>query len=384
MDHETAGQRAEQVIDAIGEAVIADRRFLRTTLTGILARGHVLLEDVPGTGKTLTARSFATALGLSFQRIQFTPDLLPADITGSNIYNDASGEFEFSRGPIFANVVLADEINRAPPKTQAALLEAMGEKQVTVDGETYDLPEPFFVIATQNPVEQEGTFGLPEAQRDRFMIKSSLGYPDAEGERLLLDRRAGRSERTPSVEAVIDAEKVRQLQQVPERVDVDPRLRDYVIELGRWTRFDDRVEVGISPRGIQRLFEATRARAAVAGRSYVVPDDIKEMAGPVFAHRLVLSADASVREISATDIVEDALGNVPVPAVSDDQSEPVAAANGGTEYRDGPARRGDTTSSGSRQHRQNRTTPRNSSGHENAQQRHSARQPEQDREQRDQ
>jgi MoxR-like ATPase len=384
MDHETAGQRAEQVIDAIGEAVIADRRFLRTTLTGILARGHVLLEDVPGTGKTLTARSFATALGLSFQRIQFTPDLLPADITGSNIYNDASGEFEFSRGPIFANVVLADEINRAPPKTQAALLEAMGEKQVTVDGETYDLPEPFFVIATQNPVEQEGTFGLPEAQRDRFMIKSSLGYPDAEGERLLLDRRAGRSERTPSVEAVIDAEKVRQLQQVPERVDVDPRLRDYVIELGRWTRFDDRVEVGISPRGIQRLFEATRARAAVAGRSYVVPDDIKEMAGPVFAHRLVLSADASVREISATDIVEDALGNVPVPAVSDDQSEPVAAANGGTEYRDGPTRRGDTTSSGSQQHRQNRTTPRNSSGHENAQQRHSARQPEQDREQRDQ
>jgi MoxR-like ATPase len=384
MDHETAGQHAEQVIDAIGEAVIADRRFLRTTLTGILARGHVLLEDVPGTGKTLTARSFATALGLSFQRIQFTPDLLPADITGSNIYNDASGEFEFSRGPIFANVVLADEINRAPPKTQAALLEAMGEKQVTVDGETYDLPEPFFVIATQNPVEQEGTFGLPEAQRDRFMIKSSLGYPDAEGERLLLDRRAGRSERTPSVEAVIDAEKVRQLQQVPERVDVDPRLRDYVIELGRWTRFDDRVEVGISPRGIQRLFEATRARAAVAGRSYVVPDDIKEMAGPVFAHRLVLSADASVREISATDIVEDALGNVPVPAVSDDQSEPVAAANGGTEYRDGPTRRGDTTSSGSQQHRQNRTTPRNSSGHENAQQRHSARQPEQDREQRDQ
>jgi MoxR-like ATPase len=344
MDHETAGQRSEAVIDAIGKAVIADRQFLRTTLTGILARGHVLLEDVPGTGKTLTAQSFATALGLSFQRIQFTPDLLPADITGSNIYNDASGEFEFSRGPIFANVVLADEINRAPPKTQAALLEAMGEKQVTVDGQTYDLPEPFFVIATQNPVEQEGTFGLPEAQRDRFMIKTSLGYPDADGERLLLDRRAGRSERTPSIEPVIEPGDVRALQQVPETVDVDSRLRDYIIELGRWTRFDDRVEVGISPRGIQRLFEAARARAVVAGREYVVPDDIKEMAPAVFAHRLVLSADASVREISPSDIVADALGNVPVPAVGDDQPEPThAAANGGSEYHDGTARRDGTT-----------------------------------------
>ena len=371
MDHETAGQRSEQVIDAIGEAVIADRQFLRTTLTGILARGHVLLEDVPGTGKTLTARTFATALGLSFQRIQFTPDLLPADITGSNIYNDASGEFEFSRGPIFANVVLADEINRAPPKTQAALLEAMGEKQVTVDGETYDLPEPFFVIATQNPVEQEGTFGLPEAQRDRFMIKSSLGYPDAEGERLLLDRRAGRSERTPSIESVLDGEQVRDLQQVPEAVEVDPRLRDYIIELGRWSRFDDRVDVGISPRGIQRLFEAARARATVAGREYVVPDDIKEMAGPVFAHRLVLGADASVREISPAEIVEDALGNVPVPAVGEDQPEPThAAANGGAEYRDAAARRDGTTPANRNQANQN------ASGREN--------QPNRNRDQREQ
>ena len=341
MDHETAGQRSEQVIDAIGDAVIADRQFLRTTLTGILARGHVLLEDVPGTGKTLTARTFATALGLSFQRIQFTPDLLPADITGSNIYNDATGEFEFSRGPIFANVVLADEINRAPPKTQAALLEAMGEKQVTVDGETYPLPDPFFVIATQNPVEQEGTFGLPEAQRDRFMIKTSLGYPDAEGERLLLDRRADREKRTPSIEPVISPEEVTELQQVPEAVDVDPRLRDYIIELGRWTRFDDRVEVGISPRGVQRLFEAARARAAVAGRDYVVPDDIKEMAQPVFAHRLVLNADASVREIRPADVIADALSNVAVPAVEENQPEPTqAATNGGAPGASPPADRG--------------------------------------------
>ncbi len=315
MDHETAGTLSEEILDAISEAVIADRQFLRTTLTGICARGHVLLEDVPGTGKTLTAQSFATALGLSFQRIQFTPDLLPADITGSNIYNDSTGEFEFSRGPVFANVVLADEINRAPPKTQAALLEAMGEKQVTVDGNTYQLPEPFFVIATQNPVEQEGTFGLPEAQRDRFMIKSSIGYPSADGERTLLDRRAGREERTPSVESVADVERVRQLQQVPERVDVDPRLRDYIIELGRLTRQDQRVDVGISPRGIQRLFEASRARAAVAGRSFVVPDDIKEMVAPVFVHRIILNADASVRNVTPYDIIDDALATVEVPAV---------------------------------------------------------------------
>src|SRR6056297_728370 len=199
MDQPTATQRCERVLDAVSSAVVADEEFLETVLTGIVSRGHVLLEDVPGTGKTLTARSFATALDLSFNRIQFTPDLLPADITGSNVYNEGTGEFEFTPGPIFANIVLADEINRAPPKTQAALLEAMGEGQVTVDGETHDLPTPFFVLATQNPVEQEGTFGLPEAQRDRFMIKSALGYPDAEGERLLLDRRAGRSERTPSI-----------------------------------------------------------------------------------------------------------------------------------------------------------------------------------------
>ena len=321
MDHETAGRLSEQVLDAISEAVIADRQFLQTTLTGILARGHVLLEDVPGTGKTLTARSFATALDLSFQRIQFTPDLLPADITGSNIYSEKDGEFEFSRGPVCANVVLADEINRAPPKTQAALLEAMGEKQVTVDGETYQLPEPFFVIATQNPVEQEGTFGLPEAQRDRFMVKTSLGYPGPDGERLLLDRRAGRVEQTPSIEPVVDGDRVLDLQMVPESVDVDPRLRDYIIELGRFTRMDQRVEVGISPRGIQRLFEASRARAVVAGRDYVVPDDIKWMVEPVFVHRIVLAADATVRNVTAVDVVRDALASVEVPAVGGDSPQ---------------------------------------------------------------
>jgi MoxR-like ATPase len=314
MDTETAGTLSDQILDAISEAVVADRAFLETTLTGILARGHVLLEDVPGTGKTLTARSFATALGLSFQRIQFTPDLLPADITGSNIYNEAAGEFEFAPGPVFANVVLADEINRAPPKTQAALLEAMGERQVTVDGQTHDLPEPFFVIATQNSVEQEGTFGLPEAQRDRFAVKTAIGYPDADGERLLLDRRADRTEQTPSVEAVVDG-RVSELQSVPERVDVDPRLRDYIVELGRQTRADDRTAVGVSPRGTQRLFETARAAATVTGRDYVVPEDIKRLVDPVFTHRIVLTADADVRGTTASEVVTDVLDSVEVPAV---------------------------------------------------------------------
>jgi MoxR-like ATPase len=315
MDHETAGQLSERILDAISEAVIADRSFLETAMTGILARGHVLLEDVPGTGKTLTARSFAQVLGLSFQRIQFTPDLLPADITGSNIYREATGEFEFSPGPIFANVVLADEINRAPPKTQAALLEAMGEKQVTVDGETHDLPRPFFVIATQNPVEQEGTFGLPEAQRDRFMIKTEMGYPSADGERLILDRRAERTAQTPSVTRVVDGDRIPDLQRVPESVSVDPRLRDYMVELARRTRRDERVDVGVSPRGTQRLFEASRAMATLAGRDYVVPDDIKEMVEPVFTHRLVLTTEADVRNTTREAVLEDVLSTLDVPAV---------------------------------------------------------------------
>ncbi|MFT4921215.1 MAG: MoxR-like ATPase [Haloarculaceae archaeon] len=315
MDHETAGDVCTRILDAVGDAVIADRTFLETIMTGVLARGHVLLEDVPGTGKTLTARSFANALNLDFQRIQFTPDLLPSDITGSNIYNEATGAFEFSKGPVFANVVLADEINRAPPKTQAALLEAMGEKQVTVDGQTHDLPEPFFVIATQNPVEQEGTFGLPEAQRDRFIVKTEMGYPAAAGERELLDRRAGRVDQAPSVDPIIDGARVPQLQHVSEEVSVDERLRDYMVELGRATREDHRVEVGVSPRGIQRLFEAARAVAVLHGREYVVPDDVKRVVEPAFTHRLILTADASVRGADRAEVVSDVLASIEVPAV---------------------------------------------------------------------
>jgi len=315
MDHADAGRTCARILDAVGEAVIADDRFLENVLTGVLAQGHVLLEDVPGTGKTLTARSFASALGLSFSRIQFTPDLLPSDITGSNVYNEGTGEFEFAPGPIFSNIVLADEINRAPPKTQAALLEAMGEGQVTVDGETNALPDPFFVIATQNPIEQEGTFGLPEAQRDRFVFKLTMGYPTFAEERTLIDRRADRTAQSPSVDAVVDPETVAALQSVPESVTVDGKLRDYVVALGRATREDDRVDVGVSPRGVQRLFEAARAAAVIAGRGYVVPDDIRRVAHPTFAHRIVLTTEASVRGATAAEVLEDVLARVDVPAV---------------------------------------------------------------------
>ncbi|MDH5020243.1 AAA family ATPase [Halobacterium rubrum] len=318
MNPSTARDRADDVLDTVRAAVIAEDRFLETVITALLADGHVLMEDVPGTGKTLTAQSVATALGLEFSRIQFTPDLLPADITGSNIYNEAEGTFEFQPGPIFANVVLADEINRAPPKTQAALLEAMGEGQVSVNGTTHELPSPFFVIATQNPVEQEGTFGLPEAQRDRFMVKTSMGYPDLDGELELVDRRANRFEHVPSVTPVLDGvDTVSQLQHVPETVEVEQRLREYLVRLGRETREDSRVDVGVSPRGIQKLFEAVRARATLAGREFVVPDDIKEMAVPVLQHRLVLTPEASASGAENTAIVEDTLDQLDVPAVTD-------------------------------------------------------------------
>ena len=310
-----AEETCAAVLDEVQSAVIANRSFLEEVLTGLLARGHVLLEDVPGVGKTLTARSLAAALGLEFSRVQFTPDLLPADVTGTNVYDEEDGTFEFSEGPIFGNVVLADEINRAPPKTQAALLEAMEEGQVTVDGETHELPDPFFVIATQNPVEQEGTFSLPEAQLDRFMIKSEMGYPDRDGELELLARRADRSVQAPSVESVADRETVTGLQAAPESVTVEETVRGYVVDLGRATRDDSRVSVGVSPRGIQRLFEAARAVAAISGREFVVPDDVKRVAPAVFAHRLVLTAESSVRSVSKRTVLNEVLDRVAVPSV---------------------------------------------------------------------
>ncbi len=315
MDVPDAADTCARVIDEVGSAVVADRDFLERVTLGILARGHVLLEDVPGTGKTLSARSFATALGLEFSRIQFTPDLLPSDVTGTNVFDERDGTFSFSPGPIFANVVLADEINRAPPKTQAALLEAMEEGQVTVDGDTHDLPSPFYVIATQNPVESEGAFPLPEAQLDRFMVKTSLGYPDEAGEVEILRRRAGRVDRSPSVERVLDAGAVSELRTVPESVHVDDDLLGYMASLARATREDRRVDVGVSPRGTQRLFEAARAAATLDGRPFVTPDDVKRVAEPTLAHRLVLTPDATVDDVDKRDVIANVLDRVAVPTV---------------------------------------------------------------------
>jgi len=329
MGVDAAADACRDIVDRVGEAVIADRTFLETVVTGLLARGHTLVEDVPGTGKTLTAIALADALGLEFNRIQFTPDLLPSDITGTHVYDEHDGTFRFQRGPVFANVVLADEINRAPPKTQSALLEAMDEGQVSADGETFDLPEPFFVIATQNPVEQEGTFRLPEAQRDRFIVKVSMGYPDRAGELELIERRSNRTTTKPRVESVFggaestsdrtkpgNADQVTALRQVPETVTVEREVREYLVDLARATREDGRVQIGVSPRGIQRFFEATRAHAVVAGRSYVAPDDVKAVAPAVLIHRLVLTSEASIREVDPAAIVSDVLDAVEVPAAT--------------------------------------------------------------------
>ena len=315
MDIDAAAAECDAVLAELTRTVIGERSFFETVLTGVLAGGHVLLEDVPGTGKTLTARTMATALGLEFNRIQFTPDLLPSDITGTHVYNEHEGVFEFSEGPVFANVVLADEINRAPPKTQAALLEAMEEGQVSVDGDTRDLPEPFFVIATQNPVEQEGTFRLPEAQVDRFSVKTTMGYPDRDGELELIDRRADRDTQAPTAGRVTDRETVLSMQTVPETVETHDSVRAYVVDLGRETRQDSRVEVGVSPRGIQRLFEAARARTVLEGRSFVAPDDVRAVVYPVMTHRLVLTGEAQVRDIDKREAVADVLDTVPVPAM---------------------------------------------------------------------
>ncbi len=263
--------------------------------------------------KTLTARSFAAALGLDFKRIQFTPDLLPGDVTGTHIYNQKTGEFELKRGPIFAHIVLADEINRAPPKTQAALLEAMQEYQVTLEGETLKLPEPFIVIATQNPIEYEGTFPLPEAQIDRFLIRLEVGYPEHEEEVEVLRRRRARKEDEVQLSAVTSAPEIMEMRLALEEVYLDPDIDDYIVSLVQATRQDPQVYVGASPRGSLALLKLGRAKAALEGRDYVLPDDIKAMAKPALIHRLILKPELWMRELAAEEIIERALATVPVP-----------------------------------------------------------------------
>jgi MoxR-like ATPase len=302
-----------RVLDEVERAIIGKRPLLEDILAAALADGHILLEDYPGLGKTLLARSFATALGLGFKRIQFTPDLLPGDITGGYVYSRANDRFELRTGPIFTHIVLADEINRASPKTQSALLEAMQERQVTLEGETLPLPAPFMVLATQNPIEYEGTFPLPEAQLDRFIMKLSVGYPSPQDEQEMLRRRRERQTEEVALAQVADEQQVLAMRAAVETVYLDPDLEKYIVALVGETRRDRRVTVGASPRGSLALLKLSRARAAMAGRAYVLPDDIKHFAVSALAHRLILEPDLWTRRRAAEEIIEEVVNSVPVP-----------------------------------------------------------------------
>jgi MoxR-like ATPase len=306
----------ERVIQQVERAVVGKHALLAKIMAAILAGGHVLLEDYPGLAKTLIANSFSIALGLEFKRIQFTPDLLPGDITGGYVYNRAESRFELRKGPIFANIILADEINRASPKTQSALLEAMQESQVTLEGETIKLPEPFVVIATQNPIEYEGTFPLPEAQLDRFLLKLAVGYPSREEEREILQRRRERRRDTFDLEQVTDGQELLDMRQAVEEIHVEPDLERYIVALVAETRTYRQVAVGASPRGSLALLKLARAWSAMQGRDYVIPDDVKEFVLPALVHRLILEPDLWMKRHAAEDVLEAILQSVPVPVLA--------------------------------------------------------------------
>ena len=305
----------KKVVAEVERAVIGKQELLETVMCSILAAGHILFEDFPGLGKTLTARSFATALGLDFKRIQFTPDLLPGDITGGYIFNRAENRFELRKGPVFSNLILADEINRASPKTQSALLEAMQEARVTLEGETHTLPEPFLVLATQNPIEYEGTFPLPEAQLDRFMLTLTVGYPSLEQEKEILQRRHSRQAEEVTLMPVTNAQDVLQMRQIVETIHVDGDLEMYIAQIVHETRVDRRVAVGASPRASLAFLKMARARAALLGRSYILPDDIKVFAVPVLSHRLIMQPEYWMGRRVAEDVIADILKKVPVPVI---------------------------------------------------------------------
>ncbi|MCZ0730962.1 AAA family ATPase [Mycolicibacterium iranicum] len=306
-------ERCESVLDEIGRAVVGKRGALNLILMTVLARGHVLVEDLPGLGKTLIAKSFAAALGLEFTRVQFTPDLLPADLLGSTIYDMQSGRFEFRRGPIFTNLLLGDEINRTPPKTQAALLEAMAERQVSVDGVTHRLPEPFLVLATDNPIEYEGTYPLPEAQLDRFAIRLELKYLSEPEEATMLRRRLDRGSAPATVRQVVDAADLLHMQESVEQVSVHDDVVQYVVSLAAASRQHPQVAVGASPRAELDLVQLSRARALLLGRDYVIPEDVKALAVPTMAHRISLRPEMWVRKVQGADVVEELLRRTPVP-----------------------------------------------------------------------
>jgi MoxR-like ATPase len=306
-------ERVEELLRELGHAVVGKDEVLRLLIAGLLADGHVLIEDVPGVAKTLMARSLATVTGTSFARVQFTPDLLPSDVTGSSIFDQRTQDLVFRPGPVFANVVLADEVNRAPPKTQAALLEAMQERQVTVDGRTRELPRPFLVVATQNTVEFEGTYPLPEAQLDRFLLRVAVGYPDEDAEWELLRRRVERGEPEVELSLVVDVDDVRRMQTAVEGIHVDADVGRYVVALVRATREAAGVQVGASPRGALALLSLARATALLNRRGFVAPDDVKAVAVPALGHRLSLEPELWVRDVTGDDIVRRCLETVPTP-----------------------------------------------------------------------
>ena len=304
-----------QVIAEVERAVVGKRALLEMMMASVLAGGHILLEDFPGLGKTLIARSFARALGLEFKRIQFTPDLLPGDITGGYIYDRVKNKFELRKGPLFANIVLADEINRASPKTQSALLEAMQEGQVTIEGESLPLPEPFLVLATQNPIEYEGTFPLPEAQLDRFMLKLTVGYPSLDEEKLILRRRHERKQDEVQLREITTAEQLLELREAVENIHVEADLENYIASLVHATRVDRRVAVGASPRGSLAFLKMARANAALEGRDFIIPDDIKRYAVPVLGHRVILQPEYWMARSVTDDVVRDSVSKTPVPVI---------------------------------------------------------------------
>lgn len=305
-----------RLVEGVETVFHGKREVVRLAAAALLARGHVLFEDIPGVGKTTLARALAASLGLDFRRIQFTSDLLPSDVLGVSVFNPRTGEFETRPGPLFTNVVLADEINRAPPRTQSGLLEAMQEGRVTIDERTYDLPHPFMVMATQNPLEQHGTYPLPESQLDRFLLRLTIGYPDAENERHILLQSRGTGEPLDTLEAVLTPAQVEALQDEVERVHADPSVVDYLMEIVQATRKDARLRMGVSPRGGIALYRAARAYALVSGRTYLIPDDVKRMVGPCLAHRL-LPAGAAIATAEAHDeataVLDEIVSSVEAP-----------------------------------------------------------------------
>jgi len=307
-------ERVREVVQTLGRIVVGKDEVLERILAGILANGHVLIEDYPGLAKTLIARLLAQALDLGFRRIQFTPDLLPSDITGSFLYDQREAKFEFRAGPVFANLLLADEINRATPKTQAALLEAMQESQVTLEGQSFPLPQPFLVIATQNPIELEGTYPLPEAQLDRFLLRVGVGYPAAEAEREILSIRRARRTDAVAVPVLVTRTELLEMQQALEDVFVSEPLERYIVALAQATRTDPRVALGASPRGTLAVLKLARAEAAIRGRDFVLPDDVKAMAVAALAHRVTLRSELWVSRTTPAQVVESLLQQVPAPA----------------------------------------------------------------------